>query len=188
MNRGEKMHEFTGTIKDLSIDYSTGNPVLHLSGNEKQAVLALYNELANEEKLSIKISKYRARRSNDANAYCWVLIGKLAEKLNIPRDEIYRDAIKQIGGNYEVVCTLDAAVDKLRRGWSKNGIGWVTDTAKSKIAGCTNVFLYYGSSTYDTAQMSRLINIVVDECQQQGIETRTPDEIANLLSLWKENE
>ena len=181
------MHEFTGAITDIRADLVNGDVYVVLRANEKQSVLACYNELANEEKLSIKIAKYRERRSNDANAYCWVLIGKLAEKLNIPRDEIYRDAIKQIGGNYEVVCTMDAAVDKLRRGWSKNGIGWVTDTAKSKIAGCTNVFLYYGSSTYDTAQMSRLINIVVDECQQQGIETRTPDEIANLLSLWGEN-
>ena len=181
------MHEFTGTIKDISLDYNTGNPVLHLSGNERQAVLACFNELGNEEKLSIKISKYRERRSNDANAYCWVLIGKLAEKLNIPRDEIYRDAIKQIGGNYEVVCTLDGAVDKLCSSWKRNGLGWQTDTTPSKLPGCTNVLLYYGSSTYDTAQMSRLINIVVDACMEQNIDTRTPDEIANLLSLWGDN-
>lgn len=44
--------------------------------------------------------------------------------------------------------------------------------------------LYYGSSTYDTAQMSRLINIIVEECKAQGIETRTPDEISKLVSLW----
>ena len=180
------MHEFTGTIKNISQELS-GNIVLEFVCNEKQSALACYNELVNEEKLAIKVSKYREKRSNDANAYCWVLIGKLAEKLNIPRDEIYRDAIKQIGGNYEVVCVLDAAVDKLCRGWRKNGIGWQTDTMPSKIVGCTNVMLYYGSSTYDTAQMSRLINIVVDACREQNIETRTPDEIANLLSLWGDN-
>jgi hypothetical protein len=178
------MHEFTGTIKAPSIDYTTGNIVLQIVCNEKQSALACYNELANEEKLSIKVGKYRERRSADANAYAWVLIGKLAEKLNIPRDEIYRDAIKQVGGNYEIVCVRKEAVDKLCEGWRKNGIGWQTDTMPSKIEGCTNVVLYYGSSTYDTAQMSRLINIVVDACREQGIETRTPDEIANLLSLW----
>lgn len=181
------MHEFTGTIKAPSIDYTTGNIVLQIVCNEKQSALACYNELANEEKLAIKIGKYRERRSNDANAYCWVLIGKLAEKLNIPRDEIYRDAIKQVGGNYEIVCVRKEAVDKLCEGWRKNGIGWQTDTMPSKIEGCTNVVLYYGSSTYDTAQMSRLINIVVDACREQNIETRTPDEIANLLSLWGGN-
>lgn len=182
------MHEFTGTIKNPSIDYATGNIVLQVVCNEKQSALACYNELASEEKLAIKISKYREKRSADANAYCWVLIGKLAEKLNIPRDEIYRDAIKQIGGNYEVVCVQDAAVDKLCRGWQKNGIGWSTDTMPSKIAGCTNVMLYYGSSTYDTAQMSRLISILKEACDEQGISTKTPDEIANLLSLWNGGE
>jgi hypothetical protein len=181
------MHELTGTLNAPSIDYTTGKVVLQIVCNEKQSALACYNELANEEKLSIKMGKYRERRSSDANAYCWVLIGKLAEKLNIPRDEIYRDAIKQIGGNYEVVCVQDAAVDKLRSSWSRNGLGWLTETMPSKLPGCTNVLLYYGSSTYDTAQMSRLINIVVDACREQGIETRTPDEIANMLSLWGEN-
>lgn len=181
------MHEFTGTIAGLAMDYVTGNAVLHLSCNENRAVVSCVEELSKEEKLTIKIAKYRERRSNDANAYCWVLIGKLAEKLNIPKEEIYQDAIKQIGGNYEVVCVLNDAVDKLCRGWKKNGIGWATDTMKSKIAGCTNVLLYYGSSTYDTAQMSRLINIVVDYCNEQGIDTRTPDEIANMLSLWGDN-
>ena len=182
------MHEFTGTIKDISQELSSGNIVLHLSCNEKQTVLACYNELANEEKLSIKLAKYRERRSNDANAYCWVLIGKLAEKLGIPRDEIYRNAIKQIGGNYEVVCVMDDAVDKLCRSWRRNGLGWHTDTMPSKIKGCTNVMLYYGSSTYDTAQMSRLIENIVEACKEQGIETRTPDELANMLSLWNGGE
>lgn len=182
------MHELTGTLNPPSIDYTTGKVVLQIVCNEKQSALACYNELANEEKLSIKMAKYRERRSNDANAYCWVLIGKLAEKLNIPRDEIYRDAIKQVGGNYTIVCVLDDAVDELCKGWMKNGIGWSTDTMPSKIAGCTNVLLYYGSSTYDTAQMSRLINIVVDDCREQNIDTRTPDEIANMLSLWNGGE
>ena len=181
------MHELTGKIVGLSQDFVTGNALLTISVNEKTAVMACVDELRECEKVSVKMGKHRERRSNDANAYCWVLIGKLAERLNIPRDEIYRDAIKQIGGNYEVVCTTDNAVDNLCRGWRKNGIGWQTDTMPSKIKGCTNVLLYYGSSTYDTAQMSRLINILVDACKEQGIETRTPDEIANLLSLWGED-
>lgn len=67
----------------------------------------------------------------------------------------------------------------------KNGIGWTTDTFPSKIDGCTNVVLYYGSSTYDKAQMQRLTELIVNECEAQGIETRTPDELANLLSLWE---
>jgi hypothetical protein len=182
------MFELSGTIKDLSIDFLSGKAVLNLSVNEKQSAMACFDELRSCEKLSIKIGKYREKRSNDANAYCWVLIGKLAEKLNIPRDEIYRNAIKQVGGNYEIVCVQDKAVEKLCSGWRGNGIGWQTDTMPSKIDGCTNVVLYYGSSTYDTASMSRLINIIVDECKDQNIDTRTPDKIASMLALWGEKD
>lgn len=178
------MHELTGTIKDMAVDFRTGQAVLSLAVNEKQTATALLDDL-NDKKLSVKISEYREKRSKDANAYCWVLIGKLAEKLNIPKDEIYINAVKQVGGNYEVVCVLNSAVDKLCSSWRRNGIGWQTDTMPSKIEGCTNVVLYYGSSTYDTASMSRLINIIAADCEQVGIDTRTPDEIASMLSLWE---
>lgn len=180
------MHELTGSIKDLTIDFRTGNAVLSLAVNEKQAALAAYDDLKGQ--ISVKIGAYRPKRSKDANAYCFVLIGKLAEKLNIPKDEIYRRAIKQVGGNYEVVCVKNEAVDKLCYGWCRNGLGWQVDKMPSKIEGCTNVLLYYGSSTYDTASMSRLINIIVDECKEQNIEVRTPDEINSMLALWGQNE
>lgn len=178
------MYELTGSIKDMAVDFRTGQVVLSFAVNEKQTAMSLLNDL-NCEKLSIKICEYREKRSKDANAYCWVLIGKLAERLNLPKDEIYMNAVKQVGGNYEVVCVKDEAVDKLCDGWRRNGIGWQTDTMPSKIDGCTNAILYYGSSTYDTASMSRLINIIVDDCKAVNIDVRTPDEIASMLSLWE---
>jgi hypothetical protein len=70
-------------------------------------------------------------------------------------------------------------------GWEHNGLGWVTERSPSKIEGCTNVTLYYGSSTYDTAQMSRLIDLVIQECKQQDIDTMTPAERDRLVSLWQ---
>jgi len=43
---------------------------------------------------------------------------------------------------------------------------------------------YYGSSQYNTKQMSRLISNTVQDCQAVGINTMTPNEIAEMLSLW----
>lgn len=134
--------------------------------------------------IDITVKEHKEKRSLDANAYCWVLLGKLAEKTKIDRASIYQSLIKEIGGNSEVVCVKDKAVYKLVSGWGHNGIGWVTDTFKSKIEGCTNVILYYGSSTYDSKQMSRLIDLVVQECKQQGIETYTPEQLARLKEEW----
>lgn len=178
--------ELSGQIKDFALDFRTGKATLTLTINEKQSAMNMYDELNAVDKLSFKIDKYREKRSLDANAYCFVLIGKLAEKLNIPKEEIYRAMVKEIGGNYEVVCIQDDALKKLCEVWEHNGLGWQTDTFPSKIDGCTNVILYYGSSAYDTAQMSRLINLIVEECKAQGIDTRTPSEIAEMLSLWGE--
>ena len=132
-----------------------------------------------------ELTKVRKKRSLDANAYFFVLIDRLSEVLNIPKTDIYRNYIKDSGGVSEIICAINEAVEKLCEGWKHNGLGWQTETMPSKIDGCTNVILYYGSSTYNTEQMSRLIERAVEDCKLQGIETRTPDEIANMLSLWE---
>lgn len=179
------MADLTGRISNIAISYATGKPLLTLEVNEDKSTLQnIYEELKATERLAIKIGKFNKKRSLDANAYCWVMISRLAEKLNIPKTDIYRSAIKEIGGNSDTVCIQDKAVQSLRDGWERNGIGWMTDTMPSKIEGCTNVILYYGSSTYDTAQMSRLINIIVEECKAQGIETKSKEELDSLLGRW----
>lgn len=176
----------TGKIVGANIDFRTNKPMLTLQINELNDFKLLVDDMNQCEKLSIEIKPFRARRSLDANAYFFVLADKLAAKLNTTKEDIYRNCIKEIGGVSETICVQDKAVDKLKEAWQERGLGWMVDTFPSKIEGCTNVILYYGSSTYDTAQMSRLIDNIVQECKAQGIETATPNEIANLLSLWGE--
>ena len=133
--------------------------------------------------VKVEIKKAAAKRSNDANALAWVLLDKLAAKTRIPKTEIYKDAIREIGGVSETVCVQDKAVERLCSGWKKNGIGWQTEVMPSKIAGCKNVILYYGSSTYDSIQMSRLLDLIIQQCEQQGIPTLR-DEADKLLQKW----
>lgn len=126
------------------------------------------------------------RRSLDANAYCWVLIGKLAAKLRITPPEVYREAIRAIGGNYYVTPIKNEAVPHYKRIWEAHGLGWICEEmGDSKLDGYTNVISYFGSSEYDTRQMSRLIDLIVTECKEQGIETAAPREIALLKEGWK---
>lgn len=175
----------SGKIVGANIDFKSNKPVLMLEVNERNDFEQIVDDLKDKDKLSIEIKPYRERRSLDANAYFFVLADKLASKLHITKEEVYRNAIRDIGGVSETVCVKNQAVERLCEGWRKNGLGWQTDTFPSKIEGCTNVILYYGSSTYDTEQMSRLIENIVEACQAEGIETRTPDELANLLSMWE---
>lgn len=177
------MHELTGKIQGFSYSLS-GNVQVLFELNDRKTALRMAEELREEDLLTLKIGKFKKKRSLDANAYCWVLMGKIAEKTNIPKDEVYRNAIRGIGGNYDVVCIQDKAVDSLCSAWARNGVGWQTDTMPSKLDGCTNVMLYYGSSTYDTEQMSRLIDNIVQDCKALGIETKSGAEIDSLLGSW----
>ena len=178
------MYELTGKINYGVTFTANGKPIITLEMNEKMDTLKMVDELHGADKLSIKIGRHKQKRSLDANAYCWVLISKLAQKLSISKTDVYRQAIKEIGGNSDTVCIQDKAVKSLCEGWARNGIGWQTDTFPSKIEGCTNVILYYGSSTYDRPSMSRLIHLIVEECRMQGIETRSDDELKSLLGQW----
>lgn len=81
-------------------------------------------------------------------------------------------------------CVMDKAVDKLRSAWEKNGLGWQAETFDSKLDGCTNAVLYYGSSAYDKAQMARLIDNIVQDCKAVGIETLTPEQLDKLKESW----
>ncbi len=135
--------------------------------------------------LEISIKKYRKKRSLDANAYAWALIAKIAQRLQVEKEFVYRETIRNIGGVSDTVCVQDAAVKALTDAWTNKGLGWQVDNlGASKIPGCTNLVLYYGSSTYDTEQMSRLIDLLVQDAKELGIETLSERE----LSLLKANE
>lgn len=133
-----------------------------------------------------ELKEDRNKRSNDANSYFWVLCGKLANTMGLPKDDIYRSLIKEVGNNFEILPIKNEAVDKWISNWCSKGVGWVCDIlGESKLEGYTNVVTYYGSSTYDTRQMSTLINLIVQECKEQGIETMTPQELSLLLEGWQ---
>lgn len=131
-----------------------------------------------------EIKQIRQKRSKDANCYLWVLLDKLSVELGVPKEELYRRYIKEIGGVSTIVAVQNKAVDRFRREWESNGVGWQTDTIPIKTEGCTGVIVYYGSSTFDTKQMSRMIDSVVQDCQSVGIEVRPKEEIDSLLSEW----
>lgn len=171
-----------GTLADVSIDLKTRKPKITFLLNNNISSL---EEIENVPLLDIEAKKHRNKRSLDANAYCWTLLGKLSEKMNIKPADIYKMEIKDIGV-YEVLPIKDAAVEKFVQAWQKNGIGWICEViGKSKIEGYTNIKAYYGSSTYDTKEMSRLIDSIVYDCKMQGIETATPEELARLKEAWK---
>ena len=134
---------------------------------------------------NLEVKEHRKKRSLDANAYAWVLIGKLADAMRITPLEVYRQAIQNIGGNYEVLPIREGTVDHFIKVWEAKGLGWpCVDMGPSKIQGYWNVRAYYGSSTYDTRQMSQLIDNLVQDCKALDIETLSPEKLSLLTEGW----
>lgn len=170
----------SGKIEAVTISRSSRKPVMTIELDRDSAEI---DELLACEKVSVEIKPYREKRSINANAYAWTLINRLADKLNIPPEQIYRETIRSMGGVSEIVQCKRNAVDKLKSVWQSHGIGWQVDTVDGKD-GWVNCILYYGSSVYDTAQMKRLIDLLVDECKAQGIDTMSEYERGLLLEKW----
>ena len=162
------------------IDISVG-----LNGRQRVTVELIQDfrekyEALKEDDVSVEIKKYHKPRSSEANAYFWLLVGKLAAVLHMPATEIYRHCVREIGDNFEIIPIREDAIPKWTRSWNERGAGWVVDDLGpcSRTPGYRNLKCYYGSSTYDSEQMSRLIDQIVEECKLQGIETATPEELA----------
>lgn len=151
-------------------------------------ILEFVNTLEEDKNYEITIDKEKKKRSNDANAYYWQLLGQLSAKVNVPPRDIYRTHIQDVGGNYQVFPIRDDAVESWLKIWESRGLGWCAEIiGESKLRGYTNVICYYGSSVYDTRQMSRLIELLVQDCKQQGIETMTPAELVQLMESVGDN-
>ena len=125
------------------------------------------------------IEPHKEKRSLSANAIAWVYCDKLAEKLHSTKEEIYRIAVANVGVFTEIKVADAEAAKRFKRIWQHNGVGWLTRTINE-----TTIQAYYGSSTYNTQEMARLIDFLQDECRRQGIEIRPKEEVEAMLTEW----
>ena len=147
--------------------------------------------IAKNKEVRIDVNKMTEKRSLNANAYMWTLCSMLAEKLSndkvkYVKEDIYRKEIKEAG----IWADDEVEPEKVKwrcKAWEQIGTGWITERVDFSADGNKEVIrFYYGSSRYNKNQMQRLLNNLVQDCQAVGIETKTPDEIANLVSLWEQ--
>ena len=132
----------------------------------------------------ISLSKKKKLRSLDANAYCWSLIDRIAAKTHLKKTDVYRQMIVEIGDNSVMGMYKDEEAKDVCLAWQRQGVGWVTEVSDSKYDGYKLVRLYYGSSVYDGEQMSRLIDLLIQECEQLGIPTIAKTEVDEMKQKW----
>lgn len=145
-------------------------------GKQKEIIGWLLNQPSD---VRYEIKEYKPKRSTNANAYMWVLIGKIADALRQSKNQVYMQMLKDYGQSQCVSVLSSINVDGYFKYYEKIGESKLNDKE------FTHYKVYKGSSEYDTNEMSILIDGVVLEAKQMGIETISDDEIEHLKSVWR---
>ena len=139
----------------------------------KPLELISYLYYADKEK-QYELREYHKRKTLSQNAYAWVLINEIANKINKSKEQVYLQMLKDYGQRTEILLKADVkvktyfkyyeAINKIK----KNDIEFI------------EYYLYKGSSQFDSKEMSIFIDGIVEEAKQLGIQTMTPNEIRKM--------
>lgn len=178
LERPQAVPMYDGVYLSLKIHKSDVNAVLRLVEG--------LGDIDPEKEYDVIIKPHKRKRSLDSNSYLWVLLDKLAKVLRSTSEEVYRTYIHDYGVS-EIVPIREAAIERWIQNWQSKGYGWICEDMGEcrNTPGFHYIRTYYGSSTYTTDEMSRLLDAVIEDCKAQGIETLPPDEIEHLKELWK---
>lgn len=181
----------TGKIVGLSTNHLTRRFELTVAVNESDSLKNGYEELQGEDSLDIWLKKHQKKRSLDANAYFHVLVDKLADKLGISKPRCKNLMIGRYGQPFyiddfetaEAVIKTNIPVSQMMENETVHCMPCGRKTEDGRE------FVYYkifrGSSTYNTKEMSVLIDGTIDECKDQGIETIPKTELDRMMAHWK---
>lgn len=147
-------------------------------------LVALMQDLDNKKSYDITIQQHREKRSLNANNYSWYLQDKIAKVLNKSIEDVHNEMVLSYGvlETYSIKkCAFESA---------KRMFDYFEVLGESEVNGKEFVHIRAGIGThnYNTKEMSVFIDGVVQEAKNLGIETKTPAQIAEMLSLWEQGE
>lgn len=184
--------EGKGILKGIARDWLTGK--IQLTFEMNQDVSGRIDSIK-DKLLRITVKQWKEKRSLDANAYYWVLLSKLAEAMKISKPRAHNLMLRRYGQNM----TIDGAGAYIRIPDTEKAEEIALEASEYHIRPTSEVVtgnngvnyrtyvMLMGSSQYDTAEMSHLIDGLVSECREVGIETATPDELRHMLEMYEQN-
>lgn len=173
--------DFTGHIVGLAKDFNSKlwHITLEMDSDTALETIQNYGQYA---KLNVHIAKWRKKRSLDANAYMWALLTRMASVLKTTKEELYERFLTENDLYYRddegyVVITLPSRVDvsKIEGHWKF--IKKLDDKFSSYA-------MLKGSSMMDTKEFSELLDTIVREARDLGIETETDCDLQLMLEEW----
>lgn len=175
------MIKFKGTF-DRIVKLADGTGIVSFVTADKNAIEEL-SKIDGTIAQKIEVKKFTEKRSLNANAYFHLLVGEIAEVVRLPMSEVKRKMVFDYGAQLgafraEATIPLEAAFTYFQ----------IIRESKGTKRPCVDVIVWKPTHTLDKAEMARLIDGVVEEAKQLGIETRTPNEIADMLNLWEQED
>lgn len=154
-----------------------------MTGTADKLIRYLLEE--DREKL-FDLTEHRARRSLNANAYAWALIGKIADYGRESKEAVYLDMLKHYGQSEYISVLKGIDISGFVKYYEEAGEGTILDRKTGEPKTFTHYKVYKGSSEYNTQEMAILIDGIVREAESLGIETLTPAEIERMKSEWNQ--
>lgn len=145
-------------------------------GKADEVIKWLLNQ--DREKL-FEVKPYRQKRSLNANAYAWVLINEMANRLRTSKDEVYQEMLKRYGQSKVISVLSEIDISRFVKYYEEIGKGHVEGKE------FTHYRCFIGSSEYDSREMAILIDGIVDEAQELGIDTLPPTAVERMKALWQ---
>lgn len=142
-------------------------------------ILPLIFRLDKDTLYDVKIVKHRKKRSNNANSYLWELCTQIGNKVNLSKNEVYLQMLKDYGQSMLI---------PVPKGEMPSRITKYYEFECSSQLNCKDADwykCYVGSSEYDTYEMNVLLNGVVQEAKNLGIKTKEDLEIERLIREWE---
>ena len=157
-------------------------------GNRIEIIQALAN--APDGKV-YELKEHKVKRSLNQNAYYWQLLAQVAAKTYISRNRLHNELLASYGFDQiidgQLVCTMLPDTDEAEQIAMEASTYHLRQTSKVTTNNngerCRVWVLMRGSSEYDTAEMSRLVDGLIEEAKQIGIETLTPDELERMRCI-----
>ena len=176
----------TGILKNITKDWMTDKFLMTFEINENVSHEVI-EEIRKCKKLSIIAEEHKEKRSRDANAYFHVLNGKLADKLRISKPRmknilLYRYGQSEMIDDMEATMHSNVSASKILEQEELHCFPIGTDDE-----GLTIYRIQRNSRTYNSLEMSILIDGVIEECKEHGIETMPPEQLARMMDLWEKN-
>lgn len=175
------MMEFQARLKRIEQDYETQKILITFEAETNGHGVANFVNSIKEFVLKVTVDKYRLKRSKDANALMWVCLDKIAEKIHSDRWSVYLKMLKDYG-KFTYICVKPNVVEAVKKQWREcEEVGRVNINGQDSV----QLLCYFGSSTYDTKEFSRLLDGIINEMRELGIETPTSKEMEVALEKWE---